>query len=465
MWCLGCCWRRSSARARRRGRRTARRDRRAERRDLPGPVWQAARLAACATSSPGTRCTPEWAARRGRRLPERPREPRARACCSGFGHSRGRRVAGRSAAVARGASGASSCLPRPLPVGARAPDLERGQPLRRSRPASGPGVAARYYDTLRRNCRGCTDRRPPTCSTRRDAALGAAVPRSAAGTAPDLGAAQLHRRQPLPHERHARAAARATKGEIWFTETGGLVRRNNGSRIEFPENEEARGQGDQRVFKLARAEPARAAGLLLPLDRRPAGRRRGTRRWSTRAAARARPTRSCCIRAACAPAAERSARGAGDEARGRSRSRLVGAAALARLRQREGDHARRHGRRHDADRLLAAARSRATARRRDMVDGEKLALAEARRDGRALTRSTSSRSTRAPGGPAGRAVGGRDARRDRRHAGDRGDRRRSTPPARAPRPAVQRGRDPGGRRSAPAIPGFTPPRLPGEPER
>ena len=32
------------------------------------------------------------------------------------------------------------------------------------------------------------------------------------------------------------AATRKTKSQIWFTETGGLVRRDNGSRIEFADS-------------------------------------------------------------------------------------------------------------------------------------------------------------------------------------------------------------------------------------
>jgi hypothetical protein len=44
----------------------------------------------------------------------------------------------------------------------------------------------------------------------------------------------------------------APRGEIWFTETGGLVVRRNGSNIAFPGNKEHAAQATRQVFKLAR---------------------------------------------------------------------------------------------------------------------------------------------------------------------------------------------------------------------
>jgi hypothetical protein len=44
----------------------------------------------------------------------------------------------------------------------------------------------------------------------------------------------------------------APKGKIWFTETGGLVVRRNGSRIAFPGNRKHQAKATKQVFKLAR---------------------------------------------------------------------------------------------------------------------------------------------------------------------------------------------------------------------
>ena len=44
----------------------------------------------------------------------------------------------------------------------------------------------------------------------------------------------------------------APKGKIWFTETGGLVVRRNGSRIAFPGNRKHAAKATKQVFKLAR---------------------------------------------------------------------------------------------------------------------------------------------------------------------------------------------------------------------
>jgi hypothetical protein len=45
------------------------------------------------------------------------------------------------------------------------------------------------------------------------------------------------------------------KGEIWFTETGGLVVRRNKSRIAFPGNKKHAAKATKQVFRLARLSP------------------------------------------------------------------------------------------------------------------------------------------------------------------------------------------------------------------
>jgi len=44
----------------------------------------------------------------------------------------------------------------------------------------------------------------------------------------------------------------APKGQVWFTETGGLVVRRNGSKIAFPGNKRHAAKATKQVFKLAR---------------------------------------------------------------------------------------------------------------------------------------------------------------------------------------------------------------------
>ena len=47
----------------------------------------------------------------------------------------------------------------------------------------------------------------------------------------------------------------APRGQIWFTETGGLVVRRNGSRIAFPGNKKHQVKATKQVFRLARLSP------------------------------------------------------------------------------------------------------------------------------------------------------------------------------------------------------------------
>jgi hypothetical protein len=47
----------------------------------------------------------------------------------------------------------------------------------------------------------------------------------------------------------------APYGQIWFTETGGLVVRRNGSRIAFPGNKKHAAKATKQVFRLARLSP------------------------------------------------------------------------------------------------------------------------------------------------------------------------------------------------------------------
>ena len=181
------------------------------------------------------------AARRDRRTTWRRRATPARACCSA------------SATRARAAS-APQALPSPrrfrrefLRFRARYPWIKEyltwneanhcGQPTwnhpKRRRPLLRHRCAT--------HCRGCTivgpsvldatkmprwvkrSRRPPSTASASGRCTTTSTPTASARAA------------------RARCCARR-KAKIWFTETGGLVRRDNGSTIEFAESTEARGR-------------------------------------------------------------------------------------------------------------------------------------------------------------------------------------------------------------------------------
>ena len=55
--------------------------------------------------------------------------------------------------------------------------------------------------------------------------------------------------------RGTRALLRAVKGDVWFTETGGLVVRRNGSTVEFPGSTRHAAKATSWVFRLAALSP------------------------------------------------------------------------------------------------------------------------------------------------------------------------------------------------------------------
>jgi hypothetical protein len=98
-----------------------------------------------------------------------------------------------------------------------------------------PDVAARYYNMLRNNCRGCTivaadvldsSKMPGWVKAFRTRAKGKHL---IWGLHNYIDANRFRTRGTL-------SLLRAVKGQVWFTETGGLVERNNGSPVEFPQN-------------------------------------------------------------------------------------------------------------------------------------------------------------------------------------------------------------------------------------
>ena len=74
--------------------------------------------------------------------------------------------------------------------------------------AKRPWLAAKYFATAQIACPRCTIVAADLLDDETVPRLGAGLPAPLLGQAADLGHPQLHRREPLPHERHARDAAR-----------------------------------------------------------------------------------------------------------------------------------------------------------------------------------------------------------------------------------------------------------------
>ena len=229
------------------------RDRRAEPGDVLQPVLQGARRSStCASSRPGTRCATGGRATTLDRYMHAARaagvQRAARLRPLAQREAQGAPLRARRARVHQGVPEVQEALP----VGEGVADLERGQPLRRADLPQGPPrrpLLQQHQAQLLRLHR----RRGRRAGHADDAAVGARVPPHGPQRQGHLGPAQLHRRQPLPHHGHEGAAqGGAAKGKIWFTETGGLVVRRNGSRIAFPGNKKHAAKATKQVFKLAR---------------------------------------------------------------------------------------------------------------------------------------------------------------------------------------------------------------------
>src|SRR3954468_23801999 len=126
---------------------------------------------------------------------------------------------------------------------------QRGQPT-----WNHPRVVGRYYDVLRNNCRGCTIVGPSVLDTLAMPRWVKEVERAARHR---IGIWALHNYIDANRFRTSgtRSLLRATRAKIWFTETGGLVRRDNGSRIEFADSRTDAAKATRWVFKLARLSP------------------------------------------------------------------------------------------------------------------------------------------------------------------------------------------------------------------
>ena len=119
-----------------------------------------------------------------------------------------------------------------------------------------PERAAQYYLALRTHCRGCTDRRRRPARQLEHGRAGSSASRRPPAQAPRSSGACTTTSTPTASARRGtRALLQAVKGDIWFTETGGLVRRDNGSTLEFPESTPHAAKATKCVFKLAALSP------------------------------------------------------------------------------------------------------------------------------------------------------------------------------------------------------------------
>ena len=117
-----------------------------------------------------------------------------------------------------------------------------------------PRVVGRYYDVLRNNCPGCTVVGPAVLDTLAMPRWVRTVERSARHR---IGIWAIHNYIDANRFRTSGTLSllRATRAKIWFTETGGLVRRDNGSKIEFANSPKHAVRATRWVFKLARLSP------------------------------------------------------------------------------------------------------------------------------------------------------------------------------------------------------------------
>ena len=130
-----------------------------------------------------------------------------------------------------------------------------------------PRRVARFYNNIRHNCYGCTVVAADVLDTPSMPEWVREFRRTARNDKPVWG---LHNYIDANRFRTSGTTGAdqggRPAGKIWFTETGGLVVRRNGSRIAFPGNKKHAARATKQVFKLAGLQPPRAADLLLPLD-------------------------------------------------------------------------------------------------------------------------------------------------------------------------------------------------------
>jgi hypothetical protein len=114
-----------------------------------------------------------------------------------------------------------------------------------------PGRAAQFYLAARRNCRGCKVIGASLLDSSNMAKWAKAFQKAAGPKRRITWGLHNYIDANLFRTRGTRALLRAVKGDIWFTETGGIVKRNNASSLKFPESTRNAAKATRFVFKLA----------------------------------------------------------------------------------------------------------------------------------------------------------------------------------------------------------------------
>jgi hypothetical protein len=117
-----------------------------------------------------------------------------------------------------------------------------------------PKLAARYYNAIRAACTACTIVAADVLDNRDMPAWLQAFHREARGTKRIWG---LHNYLDANRFRTTgtRALLEAVPGQVWFTETGGVVKRRNSSQVPFRESTSHAAKATRWVFRLARLSP------------------------------------------------------------------------------------------------------------------------------------------------------------------------------------------------------------------
>ena len=117
-----------------------------------------------------------------------------------------------------------------------------------------PEVAAAYYDAIRRNCPGCTVVGGDVLDTSQ---MPKWVKRFRRATKAKHLIWGLHNYIDANRfrTRGTMSLLKAVKGEVWFTETGGVVVRRNRSKIAFPGSVSHAAVATRWVFRLAALSP------------------------------------------------------------------------------------------------------------------------------------------------------------------------------------------------------------------
>jgi hypothetical protein len=117
-----------------------------------------------------------------------------------------------------------------------------------------PVRAARFYTSIRRHCAGC---RIVAADVLDGSKMAAWVKRFQRAAGPRRLIWGLHNYIDANRFRTTgtRALLQAVRGDVWFTETGGLVMRRNGSTVAFPGSTRHAAEATTWVFRLAALSP------------------------------------------------------------------------------------------------------------------------------------------------------------------------------------------------------------------